>query len=493
MWILSRILLLVVLLSGAARADGLGGIGQNLSGQLGQSFDLGVSLTGASKAACPTICVVWSGPATGPNGVASNAFTVQLIGATFSGTNTVIIADGGHAATITPSVGAPGPTPLTITPTSGLSSFTFTYTPNVLGTITLSMTNGQTWVNPGNLLYTVLNNFTASGPSSGTVNVASTNFTVTLASGTFNGSQNVTISDGGNGGTLTPSVGASGVSTVTVTPLNGATGFTFTYTPVTTGALSLSFSNAQAWINAAALPYNVNNLLTASGPSTGIVGLPSTAFTVTLASGTFNGTQTVTIGDGSAGGTFTPSIGAPATNSVTVAPNPGQTSFTFTYNAASTGLKTLTLTNAQGWVMSPTTLPYTPSANTYTASGPGGGLVSVPSSAFTVVLANGTFSGAQSITISDGSQGGTFTPSVGSCASGTGTCTVTPTVGLNGFTFTYTPSVVTNINLAFNNAQSWTNPGPLLYAVSGAGPTCSTGSMDLSQFCPVVIAAGIGR
>ena len=98
----------------------------------------------------------------------------------------------------------------------------------------------------------------ASGPSSGTVNVASSNFTVSLSNATFNGAQTVTIADGAQGGTLTPSVGAPGTSSVVVTPVNGATSFTFTYTPVSTGAKTLTINNAQGWTNPAPLAYTSN-------------------------------------------------------------------------------------------------------------------------------------------------------------------------------------------------------------------------------------------
>ena len=116
--------------------------------------------------------------------------------------------------------------------------------------------------------------FTASGPGSGVVNAASTNFTVTLSGTTFNGSTTITISDGSQGGTITPSVGSPGTSTVVVTPVNGATGFTFTYTPVVTPSVTLTFTNAQSWGNANPLVYaslntfdpaNKGNFVTLSG------------------------------------------------------------------------------------------------------------------------------------------------------------------------------------------------------------------------------------
>ena len=80
-------------------------------------------------------------------------------------------------------------------------------------------------------------------------------FTVTLGTGTFSGSQTITISDGGQGGTITPSVGGSGVGSVTVTPTNGSTSFTFTYAGASAGVKTISFSNAQGWADPRPLSY----------------------------------------------------------------------------------------------------------------------------------------------------------------------------------------------------------------------------------------------
>jgi len=92
--------------------------------------------------------------------------------------------------------------------------------------------------------------YTETGPTSGTHGTASTNFTVTIASGAaFAGYQTVTISDGGNGGTFTPSVGSPATSSVTVTTTSGATSFTFTYNAASAGAKTLTFTNGQSWTN----------------------------------------------------------------------------------------------------------------------------------------------------------------------------------------------------------------------------------------------------
>ena len=107
--------------------------------------------------------------------------------------------------------------------------------------------------------------YTTTGPSSGSVGVASSNFTVALPTGAgFLGDQTITLSDGSNGGTFTPSVGSPGTSTVTVTPSLAATGVTFTYTPATGGTKTLTMTNAQdGWIDPSPISYLAGSSSTA--------------------------------------------------------------------------------------------------------------------------------------------------------------------------------------------------------------------------------------
>jgi hypothetical protein len=91
--------------------------------------------------------------------------------------------------------------------------------------------------------------YTLSGPNSGTVGVASTNFTVALtAAGSMSvtGTLAVTPNDGGGGGTFTP-------TTANLTP--GSPSATFTYTPASTGAKTISTTNNGGLINPRSLPY----------------------------------------------------------------------------------------------------------------------------------------------------------------------------------------------------------------------------------------------
>ena len=93
--------------------------------------------------------------------------------------------------------------------------------------------------------------YTLSGPSSGTVGVASTNFTVSLTAAglmSVTGTLAVTPNSGGGGGTFTP-------TTVNLTP--GSPSATFTYTPAATGAKNISVPNNGGLINPRSLPYTV--------------------------------------------------------------------------------------------------------------------------------------------------------------------------------------------------------------------------------------------
>jgi LmbE family N-acetylglucosaminyl deacetylase len=137
-----------------------------------------------------------------------------------------------------------------------------------VGTATLSQTaqsadNYVAWT----YILVPFQQLTKTGPVFGGNGVASSNFTVGLVADTFNGSETVTLSDGGAGGAFTPSVGSPGTGTCVVTPANAATGFTFTYTPAGLGTVTLTVTNAQSWINPSTSTYTAlvtNNMMVIS-------------------------------------------------------------------------------------------------------------------------------------------------------------------------------------------------------------------------------------
>src|SRR5271157_3500058 len=99
----------------------------------------------------------------------------------------------------------------------------------------------------------------SSCPSSGNVAVASSTCTVTLTNAAFDGTTSVTLSDVGNNGTFTSSLGG-GTGSVTLTPTASSSSFTFTYTAAVVGSRSwtMTASNS-AWTTPAANAYAVTS------------------------------------------------------------------------------------------------------------------------------------------------------------------------------------------------------------------------------------------
>lgn len=101
---------------------------------------------------------------------------------------------------------------------------------------------------------------TISGPSSGSVGVASTNFTVGTNVPIVSGTVVITPSDSGGGGTFTPT---------SVTLSVGSQTGTFTYTPGTAGSKSITVTNGASLTNPGALTYNALGVLTSDVMSNG--------------------------------------------------------------------------------------------------------------------------------------------------------------------------------------------------------------------------------
>lgn len=314
--------------------------------------------------------------------------------------------------------------------------------------------------------------YTCTGPSSGLDWQASTNFTCTKTSGTWGSGNTVTIGDGSHGGTITPSVGSGGTSPVTTGNLNGLSSFTYTYTPVTVATISLGYTDNYSGVDSVADSYVVSALvLTFSGcPSSGYVSVASSSCTVALSSGVFNGSMTVTVADGTQGGTVTPSVGSPGTTPKTVTPTASSSSFTFTYTPASTGVKTISLTNNFNGT-NPSSFGYTSNAATLAFSGCSSGYLRVASSTCTVTITGATFDGTHTVTLSDGGNLGTFTSGGNSAQN---SLTVTPTNGASTFTFTYTPYLVGVKSISgTTSTANWGTPTPFLYTSSRNGDACT--------------------
>lgn len=371
-----------------------------------------------------------SGPTSGASGTPSTNFTVGANGAL--GSN-VIVTPASASGTFNPS---------TVELTGIAPTATFTYTPSGPGTTSVSITNGSGLGNPSSISYTASSAATAvtfTGPTSGDVNSASTNFTVG-ANGTITGTVVVTPSSGGGGGTFSPT---------SVSISSGAPTATFTYTPTSIGAKTLSVTNNGGLSNPANITYTSNAVPASSvlftGPTSGVSGVASTNFTVS-ANGTITGTIVVTPSAGGGGGTFTPT---------TVSISDGTPTATFTYTPSSSGTKTISITN-NGGLSNSSNISYavTAVATAVTMTGPSSGIVSTPSSSFTVG-ANGAL--VSTVTVTPTAVDGTFNPTSVSISSGTPTAT-----------FTYTPISLGVKTLSATNDGGLSNPANLTYTAAGS-------------------------
>lgn len=380
--------------------------------------------------------ITLTGPSSGAVGVASTNFTVGANGG-ITGTITVTPSDGGGGGTFTPT---------SVNISSGSQTATFTYTPASSGAKTISVTNNGSLSNPSNITYTANAAATAvtmSGPSSGTINVASTNFTIG-ANGSITGTVIVTPSDGGAGGSFSPT---------TASISNGTPTATFTYTPTTLGARTISVTNNGSLSNPSNITYTSNaasaTSVTLTGPTSGLVSAASSNFTVG-ANGAITGTVVVTP-SATGGGSFSPT---------TVSINSGTPTGTFTYTPTSTGAKTISVTN-NGGLSNPSNITYTVSTNAsaVTMTGPSAGVVGGASSNFTIA-ANGIITGTVVVTPSDSAGGGTFTPTSVSINS------TTPSA-----TFTYTAASVGTKTISVTNDGGLSNPSNISYTASLAVAT----------------------
>jgi hypothetical protein len=200
---------------------GAGSIGTYPSGymQANQSPGLQVLLDWNTATAVAHVGYTLTGPSVGTVG---NALVYTL---TPGGTTTDVItfSDGGAGGSFAPS---------TLTITNSSSAQTFSYTPAVTGTTTLTVTSTQGGVVTGSPLSISSShvNYVLRGPSAGTVGLASAYALV--PSGTT--TDTITFSDGGNGGTFYP---ATLVITGSYVPQS------FSYVPSSIGMKALTLTS----------------------------------------------------------------------------------------------------------------------------------------------------------------------------------------------------------------------------------------------------------
>jgi Phage tail protein (Tail_P2_I) len=190
-----------------------------------------------------------TGPTTGAPAVSSAPFTVTLrTGAAVADVVTITPTDHGAGGTFTPA---------SVTLTTLDRTASFAYTPASEGSHLIDVKNDGGLANPpGITVVSTTPKYTLAGPASGDVGSASAPFTV-ASTDVHAGTVTITPSDGGAGGTFTP-------STVQLTA--AVTSATFTYTPLAAGTVSISATNDGGLADAAALSYNAIPFNNASVP-----------------------------------------------------------------------------------------------------------------------------------------------------------------------------------------------------------------------------------
>lgn len=224
-----------------------GVVGIMTNGDTGHSSTTGIHVdytivrgTAAGSALVPF------GPASAPNLVAST-YRVIADGAV-TGTVVVTPTDGGAGGSFSPST-------YSLSETNPVAEFT--YTPATAGPTTLTFTGDNAWTVDKSI--TVVDppqatSYTITGPSSGELSAASTNFTVTV-----NGLYTGTISPASTGtGTFSP-------TSLTFTSSGVSEAHTFTYTPTAIGVNPhvISATNSGSLTNVSTANYTV----TVSGES----------------------------------------------------------------------------------------------------------------------------------------------------------------------------------------------------------------------------------
>ena len=283
--------------------------------------------------------------------------------------------------------------------------------------------------------------YTLSGPTGGTLNTASANFTVTP-----NASYTGTI-------TITPSGG--GLSTQIVLTFSSAAAQTFTITPTAAGPVTLTATNSGSLTNPAALTYLTPPSAPTIGTATPGGRSASVAFTAPVTTG---GSPIIlyTASCSPGGQTGTGTSGPVTVSGLT---------------AGSTYTCTVTATNAQGVsAASAASNPITIPATGYTLTGPAGGLINNVSGAFTITP-NAAFTGTITITVSGGGATAASVTRTRNPAQGRSAIVRTFKNSSAPLTFTVTPISVGPVTVTTTNNASLVDPPALSYATPPGAPT----------------------
>ena len=237
----ARVAAVTATISSHSTAKGFAGFQDypSASDTTGASYDL-VQYGAVGTLGAPASAITLTGPTSGEVGSPSTNFTVGTDNPITSGSVVVTISDGGGGGTFSST---------SVTLTSSATTATFTYTPATAGTYSIAVTNSASLANPSAISFvasapTAVTSYTLTGPSACIVGAASSNFTVTLGTGTLSGTVVITPSSSGGGGTFSPT---------TVSLTNSSRAATFTYTASSAGAKTISTTNDASLTNPSAL------------------------------------------------------------------------------------------------------------------------------------------------------------------------------------------------------------------------------------------------
>jgi hypothetical protein len=306
------------------------------------------------------------------------------------------------------------------------------------GSYSLQTTTSSGSARFGSIMYSIepYISYSFSGPSSGNVNSASTNFTVTpdvAITGTI---------------TITPSgTGSAGLSPVVLSFSNSATPQTFTITPTTAGSITLTPTNGLGLDNPSSLSYTANAVVP-DAPTIGTAIPGNTQATVNFSAPSNTGgapiteyRATSTPGGFTATGSSSPLVVTGLSNG---------TGYTFTVRATNSA------GNSVESSASNSVTPYV-SATSFTFTGPSSGNVRSASTDFTVTP-NAVYYGTITIT------------PTGAGSSGLSATTLTWNGTSTAQTFTITPIESGSITLTPTNSNGLSNPSNLTYTANAVVP-----------------------
>lgn len=336
---------------------------------------------------------------------------------------------------------------------------------------------------------------TAPSPATGQPGVASGNFTLTL-NAAATGTVTFTPSDGGAGGTFTP-------SSPQITA--GNTSVTFTYTAASAGAKTISTTNGSSLTDPAAVTFTAYTLALAPSSQSVAVGVAA-SLTATLtpsASGltaSTNGSGTLSTTTPTSGTPFTLTPTTAATETVTVS-GPGGTSATATVTGTlSPVVSPSTATIDQGQTQNLTAANFTGGAVTWSSSNPA--VASIDSAGNVTGQAHGQAT-SQTATItatgvSNPSETATATVAVRAVAVSVSPSTEAMSVG---GTATLTAGVTGSTNTGVtwsssNTAVATVNSSGVVTAVAnGSATITATSQADTlrSAACAVTVASTSAR